>query len=185
MRRAIAALPLLFCFTADGARAATILRTHVSHDRSRYTIAFEVLLDARHAQVARLLKDYDHLQRLSPTVIDSRVLGQGPAGESRVHVVVRACALFLCKTVNKVGEWAELPGGDLRYRNVPELSDFAENEEIWHLQPEGQATRLRYEAEMVPKFFVPPIIGPLVIKAVIRRELRESAQRVEALARSP
>jgi hypothetical protein len=97
-------------------------------------------------------------------------------------VIVRACALFLCKTVNKVADIAQLPDGELRMHNVPALSDFTEGEEVWQLQPEGRTTRLRYQANMVPKFFVPPVIGPLVIKAVIRRELRESAQRVEALA---
>jgi hypothetical protein len=115
-------------------------------------------------------------------VIDSDILGQTRAGEPRVRVVVRACALFLCRTVNKVNDVTQLPSGDLRTRNVPALSDFTEGEETWQLRPEGGATRLRYQANMVPKFFVPPVIGPLVIKAVIRRELRESARRVEALA---
>lgn len=165
--------------------AATLVHTDVGHERTRYTITFEVLLDAEHAAVAQLLHDYAHLQRLSPTVVDSRVLGLGQIGEPRVQVVVRACALFLCKTVNKVTDIATLPGGGLHTRNVAELSDFSESEEFWRLQPEGHATRLRYEAHMVPKFFVPPVIGPLVIKAVIRRELHESAQRVEALARRP
>ncbi len=180
MRALLLGLGWIACITP--APAATLVRTDVAHHDSRYTIAFEVLLDAERTAVARLLQDYARLQRLSPTVTDSRILGHGNTGEPRVQVIVRACALVFCKTVNKVSDIAQLPGGDLRTRNVPELSDFTEGEEIWQLQAEGRATRLRYEASMVPKFFVPPLIGPLVIKAVIRRELRESAQRVEALA---
>jgi hypothetical protein len=183
MHRLLLGLGWLVCVAP--ASAATLVHTDVAHHHSRYTIAFEVLLDADHAAVARLLGDYTRLQRLSPTVIDSRILGQVGAGEPRVQVIVRACALFLCKTVSKVADVTQLPGGDLHMRNVPELSDFTENEETWQVRPEGHATRLRYEANMVPKFFVPPLIGPLVIKSVIRRELRESAQRVEALARLP
>jgi hypothetical protein len=180
MRRLLLGLGWLACVTP--APAATLVQTDVAHDHSRYTITFEVLLDADHATVARLLGDYARLNRLSPTVIDSRILGQSRAGQPRVHVIVRACALFLCKTVNKVTDIARSPDGELRMRNVPALSDFTEGEEVWQLQPEGRATRVRYQANMVPKFFVPPVIGPLVIKAVIRRELRESAQRMEALA---
>lgn len=182
MHRLLLGLGGLACIGPAG--AATLVHTDVTHAHARYTVAFEVLLDAEPAAVTRLLRDYTHLQRLSPTVIDSRVLDANRA-EPRVQVIVRACALFLCKTVNKVADVTTGPDGVLHMRNVPALSDFAESEETWRLRAEGQATRLRYDAIIVPKFFVPPVVGPLVIKAVIRRELRESARRVEALAQTP
>jgi hypothetical protein len=41
---------------------------------------------------------------------------------------------------------------------------------------------LNYSAEVVPEFFIPPLIGPPVVKYFLRREIKITALEVEALA---
>jgi hypothetical protein len=77
------------------------------------------------------------------------------------------------------------PNGDITTRALPEQSDFRVAAERWRILPEGTGTRFLYRAEIEPAFFVPPIIGPLVMRRVLARELRESAVRFEQLAGSP
>ena len=55
--------------------------------------------------------------------------------------------------------------------------------ERWQVQAEDDRTRLHYTAEVVPNFFIPPLIGPPVVKYFLRREIQLTAIEVEALAR--
>ena len=51
------------------------------------------------------------------------------------------------------------------------------------MQAEDDRTRLHYTAEVEPNFFIPPLIGPPVVKYFLRQEIQLTAIEVEALAR--
>lgn len=161
--------------------AAEISHLTVDHDRGAYSVSFDVLIDANPAKVRRLLTDYDHLDRLSETVTESRVLAIDGA-TTRVKVVVRACVLFLCKTLTRV-EDARTRGNEIETEVLPEQSDFAYAQERWRISRHKHRTRVEYKAAFVPDFYVPPFIGPLLITSAMRSELETAAKRLEALAR--
>jgi hypothetical protein len=55
-----------------------------------------------------------------------------------------------------------------------------------HIKAEGDQSRIEYRAEMEPDSFIPPLIGPFLLKRKIRKELRATALIIETLAlRSP
>ena len=64
----------------------------------------------------------------------------------------------------------------------PARSDLEFGRTTWELSEEGEGTLVRYEMEMKPEFWIPPVIGPLVIKAALRSRGLRAARRVEALA---
>ena len=74
-------------------------------------------------------------------------------------------------------------GGNEAAHADPRFSDFHEVSERWRIRPEGAQTRMEYNATLVPKFFVPPLIGPWVIKLRIRDSLLSGAETLETLAR--
>jgi hypothetical protein len=64
----------------------------------------------------------------------------------------------------------------------PERSDVEFGRGTWLLAADEEGTLLDYEVEMKPRFWVPPVLGPLVIKAVIRSRGIRAVRRLEYLA---
>ncbi len=51
---------------------------------------------------------------------------------------------------------------------LPERSEMREGWATWDIEADGGGTLVRYVAEVEPKFWIPPVIGPLIIKAALR-----------------
>ena len=52
----------------------------------------------------------------------------------------------------------------------------------WDIEADGDGTLVRYVAEVEPKFWIPPVIGPFVIRTVLKSRGIRAAQRLEAVA---
>lgn len=163
--------------------AGSIERLETAHANGRYTVSFEVVLDAPRDKVWRIMTDYERLPRVSKIITESRVLERQDANRHRVGVTLEACVLFFCKTVKRVVEIAAKPSTDITVTEDPASPHFRSAVERWRVAAEGAATRLNYTAEVVPNFFIPPLIGPPVVKYFLRREIRLTAFEVEALAK--
>ena len=164
------------------AAPATILRTEAVHDNGRYTVSFEVVLDAARDKVWRIMTDYDRLTRVSKVIVESRILMKQDENRHRVGVSLHACVLIFCKSMKKVVDIQAWPQNDIIVIGDPALSDFSYSIERWRVVAEGTKTRLYYSAEMVPDFFIPPLIGPWLVKSFLQKEIKATAIQVEALA---
>ena len=164
------------------AHAGTIERLETTHDDGRYTVTFEVVLAAPRDKVWRIMTDYERLPRVSKIITESRVLQRTDANRHRVGVTLEACVLFFCKTVKRVVDIEARPQTEITVTEDPASPHFRSAVERWRVAAEGPATRLHYTAELVPNFFIPPLIGPPVVKYFLRREIQITALQVEALA---
>ena len=61
-------------------------------------------------------------------------------------------------------------GGMIEAVTVPALSDFRRGIYRWQLRGENAATRMRFTAVLEPDFWVPPLIGPWMIKRKLLEE---------------
>lgn len=143
---------------------------------------FDVRINADKASVRRQLTDYAHYTRLSDSITESRIVRIYSATRLRVAIRLDSCVLIFCKVLNIVREVQILENGDIVTVADPAESDFSEARERWRISEDSGATRLIYDAELVPSFYVPPLIGPWLLKSRIRRELRTTAERLELLA---
>jgi hypothetical protein len=164
------------------AAPATILRTEATHDDDRYKLTFEVVLNAERDKVWSIMTDYNRLTRVSKVIVESRILKKEDENRHRVGVTLHACVLIFCKTMKKVVDIQAWPQNDIIVIGDPALSDFSYSVERWRVVAEGAKTRLYYSAEMVPDFFIPPLIGPWLMKSFLRKEIKATAIQVEALA---
>ena len=183
MRRCATGLLAIGLLTPACAAAAVIERLETTHVEDRYTLSVDVVLDAERSKVWQIMTDYEHLPRVSDVIVKSRLLKSRDPHEQRVGVTFHACVLIFCKTVKKVVDVRTWPQNDIVVIGVPELSDFSYSVERWRVSAEGAKTRLRYNAEMVPDFFIPPIIGPWLVRTFLEREIKATAIKVEELAR--
>lgn len=173
---------------AGPAGAARILDARVTFEDDQYEVRFAVVLDGERARLRQVLKDYPGMARLSPTMSRSRVIqAAGADRPARIELTFRPCVLmFFCKTLTKVSNvHIDDEGNRMTFVAVPELSDFHEAREAIALAdvPAGDAARVRftYSAVLKPKFSIPPLVGPWLIKQRILGDLEATARNVERL----
>lgn len=169
-----------FCVPAV---AATFNSLKVSRDGDIYRLSSDVYLDAPLPQVYRVLTDYNHLTRISRVIQRSRLLARPDAHTALVYVESRACVLFFCHTIKETQRVTESPPADLSAAVIPAQSNVKLAESTWHLQAEGQGTRMQWNLTIEPEFWVPPLIGPALVEGELRTEGEYSARGIEKLAR--
>ena len=64
---------------------------------------------------------------------------------------------------------------------VPEFSNFRSGYANWALREEGGGTHLLFTTQLEPSFWVPPLIGPWLIRYKLREEALQSVDNLEQL----
>ncbi len=181
MRRAV--LSILACSLLAGTAAAAELRDiSVEHSKGRYTVYSVVWFDATVEQVFEVFRQWDLSTKFSSVIVESRDIEADEYGRPQYFVRNRGCLLFFCKSFVRQG-YVELEvNRELRAYADPEISDFRLSNETWTFAREGSGTTVSYHLEMEPKFWVPPGIGPYLIKRKFRNSGGDAIDRIEAIA---
>ena len=88
--------------------------------------------------------------------------------------------LLYCRDVSQTQDMVQSPGFVIVADILPQDSDFRSGRAHWRLSAEGDATLLRFHAEIVPAFFMPPLIGPWLIKREMVSQMTEIVRLIEA-----
>ncbi len=169
-------------FTPAQAVAVTIRTLEITHSKGSYHVTFDVLLATEPEKAWGLLSDYHQWPRLADNLKEAQLLERFPDGRQRVRLRFRSCVLIFCKTIRQVKDVTTHPKGDILTVMVPEQGDFTSGWEHWQILAEQDKTRVHYNAEIVPSFRLPPLIGPPILKGKLRRTLIGTAKKLEALA---
>jgi len=165
------------------AAAVNISDLEITHSKRTYLVAFDALIDAEPARTRELLSDYKQWRRLSDTLSEVQLMRTFPDGRQRIRLRFHSCILFFCKTIQHTKDVVIHSNGDIVTIVVPELSDFSSGWEHWRFRAEHNKTRLIYHAVLEPTFYVPPLIGPWILKSTLSRTLTVTANRLEAIAK--
>ena len=168
---------------APALQAGELLNLRVVHEDGVYQLSADVIIDAPAADVHSRLTDYANLTALNPSIRRSEVLEAPPAFDARVRTLIEACVLMYCKTLQRVEDVRASPDRLLAVI-VPEQGNFSAGRTQWLLEPRGTQVLVRYRAELVPDFTLPPVIGTTLVRQALARELRTVLQRLERLAQS-
>ncbi len=161
------------------ARAAEVEWLDVSKRDHSYWISFDALVDAPAQKVYGLLSDYAHLDNLSSVIVAIRVEPIPQGAGQRVRSILRSCFLVFCKQIVEVEDVTEANEQTIAAEIVPGEGDFESGHSRWRIQALGARTRLHYEATRTPSFWIPPLLGPWMIKATMRKHLETSVARLE------
>jgi hypothetical protein len=142
-------------------------------------------IDAEHRRVYRLLTDYAHLHRLSRSITNSELLYENPP-QFRVRITTDGCVVFFCRQLVQVQDVFELKNGYILVRVLPEMSDFDYSENLWRIQPHpAGGTWVTFSSDLIPGFWVPPLIGTTLFKDKLLEESRLVMEGLERLATEP
>jgi hypothetical protein len=178
---AFALLAGLTLFTSL-AGAAELVDIQVSNTDNQYFLESESVLKASVPSVFKVLLDYENFTKLSSVYEESRYLESGPDGAPRVYTLAQGCMLFVCRSVEKVERLETRFNRRIVATVIPEYSNLEQGVTEWLLTADGENTRLVYRMELTPKFWVPPLIGPPIIRYVLAKGGEEALQRLEAAA---
>jgi carbon monoxide dehydrogenase subunit G len=176
-------LALLLLSVTVNAAGAQLHHIEVSNQGDRYHLVADVSIAAPPAQVYKVLTDYNHLTRISGAIMTSRLLQRIDAHTTLVYVETRACVAFFCRTLKQTQQVVELTPQDIVAQSLPDQSNVSMGSASWHLEADGEGTRLRWQNTVEPRFWIPPVIGASMMKQALRTQVVASAKGIEKLAR--
>ena len=178
-------LPLLIAavaLLAVSANAAELRTLKVQRERGHIIVGSETFIDAPPGAVFEILADYEGFQRISDVFDETRFIERDAAGNGLVYSRVSGCVLLFCTTIERVEELTVEPGRKITAVAVPEESDVKFSSAQWVFEEEAGGTRIDYKLDFKPDFWVPPVLGPMIIRAKLRSRAEAAADRVEELA---
>lgn len=180
MRARAAALCLVVA--APSAGAGEVLDVAVEQFGTRYVAAIDARFDVPAERLRALLTDYPNLGLINDSIQRSEVLETISPRHHCVRTEARVCVALLCKTIVQVQDVSQLPDGDILATVRASRSDFSYGVARWQFQEEAAGTRMRFRSEIEPAFWVPPLIGPWLIRHALQAEALESVANLERLA---
>lgn len=178
--RCLLALVLL-CASAVAA-PADLREVSVDLNDGRYLLVSKAWLDVAPDDLYRVLIDYDLFVKFSSSFVESRNLASTHDGQPRFYTRMEACVLWFCKSFERHGQLKLEPPFNISSLADPETSDFDYSHESWHLVSEGGGTLMIYTFDMDPSFWVPPIVGPFLMKRALLNNGEDAINRIEAVA---
>ena len=188
-RRLLLSFLLTLGCIAMQAQAAQVLAVNVTRAHGRFLIGMRIIIDAAPPAVFRALQDYPAMMRYNPDLRAVRVQPAGTPDRVRLFTTVHACVLIFCKTMHQeqmMTATAGADGGVLEARLLPRGGAFRAGYGRWTVRPCPAApstTCLRARIELVPAFWVPPVLGPWVIRRKMAAEARRTSRGLQAVAR--
>ena len=151
--------------------------------RAAIRVASEVWFDATVEQVFEVFRRWDLSTQFSSVIAESRDIAPDEYGRPGYYVRNEGCLLFFCKSFVRQG--LRRTGGQrgtARRSRTLKISDFKLSNETWTFAAENGGTAVSYRLLMEPDFWVPPVIGPYIIKRKFRNNGGDAIDRIEEIA---
>jgi len=149
-----------------GAAALEVVHADAHYQDKEYRVELDLIVDAPSERVEAVLRDYARYPRLDPSILEAHVQSRPDAHSVLLYTKLRACAGVFCRTVNRVERVRE---GDLELEAIvlPDRSDVIDGRTHTTLVADAGKTRVHYQTFVVPKFWVPGLIGrPLMLRTL-------------------
>ena len=171
--------------SATATAASMLESTQFDFNGPQYHYRFSARIAAPAAAVRAVVNDVDQLAQTNDSIRLSRVLSRDADGSWVRQLRLRQCVLVFCFDIDFVERVREDPNGDLRTTVLPGRGNFRQGEAVWQITPLADgSTRMVMEARQEPDFWIPPVLGPLIMKRTFTHEVEETIVNIERLARA-
>jgi len=162
--------------------AAEINWIKVDRDGGQVDVHSQIVINAPAPQVYAALLKYDDFASMGDTFAESRYVEPAADGAPRIYTRTEGCIWFFCKTIERYARLEMEAGYTIKAIAEPELSDAARSVESWVLTADGDATIVEYRHEIDTGFWMPPLIGAMIINRSVKHGTQKAAARIEAMA---
>ncbi len=168
------------------ANAANINLAKASYNKNTFLIKVTAVVKANPEKVFAILTNYDQLEKISPKIIESRIL-QDHNNKKIVKTFAKTCVLFLCKTIINTQEVIAV---NLENKYVITSSTIASESNLkfgymqWQIEPVSEGSKITYIGKIEPNFLVPQFIGQYFIKNILLTEAKNLLINLEKLTSS-
>jgi ribosome-associated toxin RatA of RatAB toxin-antitoxin module len=149
--------------------ARNAVRTDVSRVGSLLEVRAEVEADASRETCYEVIADFDRLADFVPDMVSSRVVSPpgapvrlrqvGQAGVGLFHVTIDVTLAVTVDAPRRI-EFDRVDGNLAQMRGT------------WTVEGDAGHCALAYRAEIEPGFWVPPLIGPLLMQNQVEQQMR-------------
>jgi len=141
-----------------------------------YITKLSSLINTPPSRLFELLTKYDKLHSYSRLIRKSELLPNG-----HLSLQLETCFIFICFKKKQVLALS-ISEHSIIGKIIPEQSDFASGFIHWTIHKKNNKSHLQINSEITPKFWIPPLIGPLLIKQKLRNEALYSVEQLEQQA---
>lgn len=154
--------------SAPAARAGDTLETHVTRDGRLLQVRATLGSDTPAATCYAVLADFDRLEEFVPGLEVSEVVS-APGQPIRLHQVGDASAGFFHVTLDVTLAVREQPPTRIAFDRV--AGNLRRMHGSWTVAGDDRRCGIVYEADIEPEFWVPPLIGPMLMRNQVEAQL--------------
>ena len=164
--------------------SASLKKSSIEYKDKRFLYSFEAQINARHDRVLDKLHNFEQWDRLNRNISKSKVLETIPGNKIKRLLTLTQCIFTFCFNLKFV-EIVTLSKDRLEMNIVAGEGNFSAGRAIWETVSEGTyKTLIRVNATLSPDFWIPPVVGPLVLEKVFLKQIRKTIETIETLAKS-
>lgn len=164
----MALLTVAVCMVCPG-MAMDIEHLQVRFHEGEYQLAMSATLLAPLDRVEAVLRDYARYPQLDERILTAQVLVRPAPSQLELLTRINVCFAFFCRKVVRVERVEERPG-ELLATVIAERSDATHGRTHTQLVAQGARTQVLYSTQIVPKFWVPALLG----RSLMLRSLRDA-----------
>jgi hypothetical protein len=166
---------------------ADIKIVEVRQEHNLYHLHINSTVNAEIDDIRRIIIDYENLTLINPYLKESKLLNKSEDERTTMSMLTETCIFFLCYNIRHVQTFHSVKNNILFARIIPERSDFQAGWMRWEIKEidsnkKYPVTQIIMDIEMVPDFFVPPVIGPYQIKKIMLEMARITINNLEEKA---
>ena len=170
--------PVPWAMAADGQPLVPDSDVLVQRSGASFTVDTTMYAPVPPALAWAVLTDFEHMGSFVPNLSSSQVVERSDAVLKVVQKGVAHYGLFSAN-FESIREIGLSPPHEIRAHGVG--GNFERMDSVMRLQAEGAGTRLHYHAEVLPGVWLPPFIGPALVRhetaAQFSAMLREMVRR--------
>ena len=164
--------------------SASLKKSSIEYKDKRFLYSFEAQINARHDRVLDKLHNFEQWDRLNRNISKSKVLETLPGNKIKRLLTLTQCIFTFCFNLKFV-EIVTLSKDRLEMNIVAGEGNFSAGRAIWETVSEGTyKTLIRVNATLSPDFWIPPVVGPLVLEKVFLKQIKKTIETIETLAKS-
>ena len=163
-----------------------VQQLQVQFHGGEYQLSMTATLSAPMGRVAAVLRDYASYPQLDSRIVTSQVVSRPAPNRVELMTRINVCFAFFCRKVDRVEQVEERPDG-LLATVIPDRSDAKSGRTQTQLSAsaDGSHTTLVYSTQIVPKFWVPALLGRSLMLHSLRDATISLFEHIEQRAAVP